>query len=161
MIEVQITDKMMEWAEKKAKELSLLNKSIMKGKGNLTGFLGEAVVAKHYQEIYKVKLKNTYDYDLLINDQKVDVKSKLTKKKPLNYYDCSVAAYNTKQQCDYYFFVRILNDYSVGWIVGYYPKDAYYENARFLREGSKDGDNGFIVRADCYNMMIKDLYHTF
>jgi hypothetical protein len=37
-------------------------------------------------------------------------------------------------------------------------REEYFDTARFLKKGEKDGDNGFVVKADCYNVPIKDLY---
>jgi len=37
------------------------------------------------------------------------------------------------------------------------PKKKYFKNARFLKKGTTDGDNGFLVRADCYNVPISGL----
>ena len=77
---------------------------------------------------------------------------------PKNYYDCSVAAFNTKQKCSHYIFTRILNDLSKGWVLGWMSKEDYFTKARFLKKGEQDGDNGFIVKADCYNLPIDKLH---
>ncbi len=37
------------------------------------------------------------------------------------------------------------------------PKKDYFKQATFLKKGDPNGDNGFIVKADCYNMIIRDL----
>jgi hypothetical protein len=119
MIEIQITDEIKTIADNKAKEMGRLHNSITKGEGNLSGFIGEAVA----QSVLGGELKNTYQYDLVLPSGKtVDVKTKRTTVKPKDYYDCSVAAFNTKQQCDYYCFVRVKEDLSVAWYLGVYDK---------------------------------------
>ncbi|MFZ9646449.1 MAG: hypothetical protein ACO29M_07215 [Fluviibacter sp.] len=157
-MEITITDSFLNTAKEKAKELGKLNNSILYGDGNLTGFLGELVA----HSILGGHLKNTYDYDILLdNGCTVDVKSKKTKVKPKDYYECSVAAFNTKQKCDYYCFVRIKDDYSTAWYLGYYPKEKYYKDAVFLKKGDIDPSNMYTVKADCYNLKINELYKEF
>ena len=154
MIEVNITQDMIDEAETKSQEMGKLKKSITKGKGNVVGFLGEIIA----NTVLKGRIENTYDYDIVTTDGTVDVKTKKCKGKPEDYYECSVAAYNTIQKCDYYVFVRVKNDLTVGWILGCYPKEKYFENAEYLIKGQKSGTNWFTVKANCYNIAIKDLH---
>lgn len=157
MIEVQITKDMLYEAQDKASELGILNHSILMGKGNFTGFLGEQVALK----VLGGEWCNTYNYDIILDGKRIDVKTKQTTVKPLPHYECSVAAYNTKQDCDEYAFVRVLKDYTVGWFLGSIPKKEYFEKARFLRKGDIDPSNDFTVRADCYNLSIDSLGDTY
>jgi hypothetical protein len=154
MIEVLITSEMRRSAQRKADDLGHLRNSILKGQGNFTGFLGEEVALS----VLGGTLTNTYDYDLIDKDNtKIDVKTKLTSVKPLEYFECSVAAYNTKQQCDKYAFVRISKDFTRAWFLGTKLKKDYFEQATFLKKGDIDGSNNFEVRADCYNLPINKL----
>ena len=154
MIEVVVTPKMLVEARDKAAEMGRLNNSITRGQGNLTGFLGEAVA----QHVLGGELANTYDYDLMLKDgTTIDVKTKLTSVKPLDSYMCSVAKLNTTQECDYYAFTRIKNDYSVGWFLGICSKERYYKEAIFMEKGTVDPDNGYVVRSSCYNLPIHKL----
>ena len=116
MHEIIITNEMRESAKEAAKKLGRLKNSISKGKGNHVGFLGVVMVASYLNG--NCKIANTYDYDLVLPDgTTIDVKSKTAKVKPLDYYECSIAAYNTKQDCEYYVFCRVLSDKSEGWIL--------------------------------------------
>ncbi len=154
MQSVKITDDMLLRAKHKAEAMGELNNSITKGQGNLAGFVGEEIA----QLVLGGTLVNTYDYDLVLDNGKtVDVKSKRTTAVPKSYYECSVAAFNVKQQCDYYAFVRVLEGLSYGWFLGVYPKALYFEKARLLKKGDVDPTNNFTVKADCYNMHIYDL----
>ena len=141
----------------KSRDMGKLKGSITKGDGNIAGFLGEQIA----NELLGGEVQNTYDYDIVKGDTTYDVKTKRCTSEPKDHYDCSVAAYNTKQNCDQYIFVRI--EYIKGkwgraWVLGSYPKEDYFKNARFLKKGERDGDNGFKVKADCYNIAIKDLH---
>jgi hypothetical protein len=152
--QIVVTDTMLKQAQNKATEMGALNNSILKGDGNLTGFLGELIAL----EVLHGKQHNTYEYDIVLDNGKtVDVKSKKTKVAPKPHYECSVASFNIKQKCDLYCFVRVKDDYSCGWFLGVYPKQKYYEDAVFLRKGQVDKLNNYTVKADCYNLQIVNL----
>lgn len=154
MIEVAITPTMLVEARDKAAEMGKLRNSITSGAGNIAGFIGEAIA----QQVLGGKLDNTYDYDLVLdNGTKIDVKTKQTSVKPLDSYDCSIANLNTKQQCDYYAFVRVKNDFTVGWYLGVYEKQQYMLDAVFMKRGTIDPSNGYVVKSDCYNLKINQL----
>ena len=141
-------------ASKRSVEMGELNNSIERGDGNIAGFLGEIAA----QRIYGGEISHTYEYDLILPDGRTaDVKTKRTSTPPMDYYDCSVANFNPRQDCNIYIFCRVHYDNSRAWVLGHYDKKKYIEDARFLRRGEQDGDNGFIVRADCYNMAINQL----
>jgi len=154
MEEILITKDMINKAKAKANQMGTIKNSITKGQGNIAGFIGEEIVLNYLNE----KDNNSYDYDLILKDgRKVDVKTKRTTVKPRTNYDCSVAAFNTKQKCDVYIFCRILNDMSKGWILGYKDKEDYFNEARFMKKNEIDPANNFRVKADCYNVAIEDL----
>ena len=153
MIQVEITDEMLVAAREKATEMGQLNNSILKGQGSLAGFVGEQVVMK----ILGGKWENTYDYDINVDNVRVEVKTKQTTIQPLPHYECSVAAFNIKQNCDAYAFVRVLKDFSIGWFLGVMKKDEFFQKAKKLKKGEVDPSNNFTVRADCYNLRIDEL----
>jgi hypothetical protein len=154
MKEVIVTQKMLIDARKKAEEMGAIRNSILNGGGNLAGFVGEFIA----QKVMGGKIQNTFEYDLVLDDgTKVDVKSKQTAVVPKDYYDCSVSAFSKKQDCDRYAFVRVKKDLTVGWFLGTETSENYFKKARFLKKGEKDGDNGFTVRGDCYNLKISEL----
>ena len=157
MIEVKITEEMKKSAWAKSREMGVIKNSIMKGDGNIAGFLGEEVA----NVVIGGTINNTYDYDLVAQDgTKYDVKTKRCTSPPKPYYDCSVANFNTKQKCDRYVFVRIENKnkrWGRAWVLGWLTHDDYFKKARKLTKGQKDPSNGFVVRADCHNVAISEL----
>lgn len=154
MIEVVVTGDMLVTARDKAAEMGKLRNSITSGAGNIAGFIGEAIA----QQVMGGVLANTYDYDLILcNGKTVDVKTKQTSVKPLDTYECSIAGLNTTQQCDYYAFVRVKNDFSVGWFLGVYEKQQYMLDSVFMKKGTIDPSNGYTVKSDCYNLKINQL----
>ena len=154
MKEITITLDMIECARQKCTEMGVLHNSILRGRGNLAGFVGEQIAL----QCLGGEINNTFEYDIVLPDGRtVDVKTKQTSVRPLPEYDCSVAKYNTKQDCDFYAFVRVKGDLTIGWYLGMIEKDTYFEKAQFLTKGEVDSSNGYKVKADCYNVKIKDL----
>lgn len=156
MIEIEITDQMLLRSREKAKELGHLSRSITRGQGNLAGFVGEEVALKVLGGRFDNIEKNV-DYDIILPSGKtVDVKTKRTSVKPKPFYECSINTYY-KQKCDYYAFVRVHNDLHVGWFLGWYPRENYYEDSTHFKKGDKDPSNNFTFKADAYNMEISKL----
>ena len=54
-------------------------------------------------------------------------------------------------------FVRVLSDMSKAWILGSISKQDFYDRATLYRKGDIDQDNGFVFKADCYNLRIDKL----
>jgi len=153
MKNVKITDEVIKKAKQKASSMGTLKNSITKGEGNLAGFVGEAIVA----EALCIAENNTFDYDMKYKNFKIDVKTKRVNTPPRPFYECSIAALNTKQECDFYVFTRVLNTLKEGWILGYLPKQDYFNLATFYKKGDIDPSNGWEVRTDCYNVPISKL----
>lgn len=153
MREVDIRNEQVELARTRAKDLGVLKHSFMKGERNVVGFLGEILVA----EYIKADIENTYDYDLVKRGIKIDVKSKRCTSIPQLHYECSVPAYNTRQKCDFYVFVRILEDYKKAWILGIIGKKSFFNKAILRKKGFTDTSNNMTFKEDSYNLAIKDL----
>ena len=157
MIEVKISDTMLLAARSKATEMGLLHNSILRGGGSIAGFLGEQIVLSTMGGTWD----NSYDYDIILDDgRRVEVKTKQTSATPLPHYSCSISNFNTRQKCDIYAFTRVLKDFSKGWFLGFMPKQEYFDKSKFMKKGDFDPDNGYEVRADCYNLYIEDLQNV-
>ena len=108
----------------RAKTLPLLNNSIRKGEGVVVAYIGEEVVKR----VLNGKIEDTYNYDVVYGENiKVDVKTKERTVPPKEHYNCTVADFNTRQECDEYAFVSVLNDHSAAWITS---------SVRSLHEGN-------------------------
>jgi len=153
IIEINVEKDVIEKAKMKAEEMGELNNSITSGEGNIAGFIGEEIV-KNY---INAKEANTYDYDLIKESIKIDVKTKRTGVVPLPCYEASVADYNPNQKCDVYVFVRVLNDLTKAYICGWLSKKDYFKRAKFLKKGQIDPSNNWKVKADCYNVPYKNM----
>ena len=158
MKKFKISEGALEKAKARAEALPLLNNSIRKGKGAIVAYLGEAIV----ERVLNGKIEDTYDYDVVYGDtMKVDVKTKERTVAPKEHYNCTVADFNTKQECDEYAFVSVLNDHSTAWYLGKISKEDFYKEAKFYKEGELDPDSppstDFYFKADCYNIPISKL----
>ncbi len=157
MIEIKITPEMYREAWAKSRDMGKLKNSITSGDGNIAGFLGEILA----NMVIGGKIENSKDFDIIGPDGSTyDVKTKRCTSEPLPSYECSVAAYNVVQRCNKYVFVRveyINNEYTRGWVLGHIDKNEYFEKARKLYKGQKDGSNWFTVKSDCYNLKIEEL----
>lgn len=156
MIEIKITEAMKRRAWTKARAMGTLRNSITRGAGNIAGFLGEEIA----NSLIEGEVSNTYNYDIVKRGIKYDVKTKRCTSEPKPFYECSVANYNTKQKCDRYAFVRIEyknKRWCRAWLLGWLTHDEYFEKAKKLTRGEIDRSNGFMVKADCYNVSIEEL----
>ena len=65
-----------------------------------------------------------------------------------------------KKGLDLYIFVSIQFDGREPkriWIIGQKDRDSYFEEARFIKKGEPEGNNGFISHADMYNLITTEL----
>ena len=157
MIEQSISAHDLMIARDEAARLGALRHSITEGTGNVAGTLGELATAR----LLTAARSNTYNHDLvLLNTKTADVKTKICTSKPQMNYECSIAAYNIKQRTDYYIFCRVLKDYSKIWILGYMPKEEYFDRARYCEKGTIDEKSHLRWRfkESCYNLEIGQLY---
>ena len=157
MIKCRISDSTLAKARLRASKLPLLRNSIRKGKGSVVAYIGEEVA----KAILKGIIEDTYDYDIIYNRTKVDVKTKERTVAPKLNYNCTVADFNTGQNCDEYAFVSVLSNLKYAWYLGKIDKKQFYEKATFYKEGQVDPDSPpnkiFKFRADCYNIATSEL----
>lgn len=120
----------------------------------------------------KINYSPCYDYDMIVDGIKFDVKTKQRTVTPRTDYDCSIVAYSKdKQRCDSYIFTSVTldrqtNEYTEFYLIGYMPKLDYFNRAVFKKKGEPDGGNNifkngkmveFKIVEDCYNLKYADL----
>jgi len=145
MIKLQISKQQIERASK-LYSFKELKGSITKGKSNIYGALGEIIIYDKYKKDgFNVDNNSTYDYDLIIDNYKIDVKTKRTTVTPKSDYLCSISSFNTKQKCDIYFFVRINENMKDCYLLGYKSKIDFFNKSTFNKKGSLDV-NGWVFK---------------
>ena len=162
IVQVYFTDEMVESCKAKADNLGEIDNSILKGKGNFAGYLGEEIVADYIQAeiISNNEGEEKYNHDLIKDGKKIEVKSKRRSVPPLDHYDASVAETSAHQKPDIYIFtsIQFKNNKPVrAWICGQKDAKEYFEQARFWAKDDMDHSNRWKVSTDCYNMPYKDL----
>jgi hypothetical protein len=151
MIEMPISDIDLMTAKSRSDLMGVLASSRTQGKGNLAGFVGEALTERHTSG----KLVESFDYDIEIGDLKIDVKTKSCSSDPKGHYLCSVMSYQLKNECDGYIFARVNLASGVGWLLGYISKVDLLDRGFFAKKGSPDGR--FTFTEDCWNVQISNL----
>ena len=169
MYEVAITEEDLVKARNRY-DFNNLNNSITNGAGQLYGAIGEVMILKFYKSRLSsltedqfnslIVDKSSYDWDLVINDKTIEVKTKKTKFPPKEEYVVSVASSNSSQKCDYYYFAMVHDDCTKGWILGFISKRDFFKKSIFCKKGEVDPlnkRNDYIVKADCYSLRISDI----
>ena len=138
--EIKITDSMRERAKAKYDKIKLdperdKRRFGSEGKRILEGYIGEVVVIDYYG----VEDIDDYEYDIIINEIKVDVKTISCKFKPAPHFLAAVNSCETdgehRQNSDRYIFVRIREDYEAAWIVGYMECENFFDLSTFVKKG--------------------------
>jgi hypothetical protein len=124
----------------------------------LVGYIGEKIIM-NFLDIDNDS--DEYNYDLISKKGKrLEVKTITCKFQPKPDYWCTVNSHNLdgvhKQEADYYIFLRILNDYSKGWILGWIPCEKFFETGEFVEKGRDFGKFKF-VKANATILPINQL----
>jgi hypothetical protein len=142
-------------AKQRANALGSLKGSITKGQGNTAGYLGQMLFAEYING----HEADTRNYDVIKDNIRYEVKTKRCTSIPRSDYDCSIADANPNQKCDYYIFMRILEDFSKAWILGKKAPKQYISESVFCKKGEVDPKShlGWTFKGDCYNLAINKL----
>jgi len=161
MMKISITEDMIRRAEARAGEMGELKNSFTHGEGNVVGFVGEEI---SLTALEGARMVESYDFDIEFCGKRFEVKTKRTSVDPLPEYMCSVSTFNNRQKADYYLFCRVL--YSGGsfgkhgWVLGYIPVEEFKKKSVFMMKGTREGNNGYIVKSNCFSLPISELYNV-
>lgn len=160
--EIKITDDMKDRAKAKYNKIKIdttkdKREFASEGKRLFYGYLGEIVV----MDYYGVGDIDDYEYDIIIGESKVDVKTISCKfKPPVNY----LAAVNSceadgehRQEADSYIFVRIREDCEIAWIVGHIECERFFDLSTFVKKG-ETVDGIKFEKANSNVLRIENLY---
>ena len=153
--------------------------SITRGRGLITGCLGEIIVEDYLEHVQACddndrEMKDKYNFDVLLEDgTTLEVKSKGHSVSDCpSFYDCSVSAINPRQKADYYVFVRIHGkrfrdsygfDHSQStkaWICGIKSKHDMIQPQRLLKRGTVIRNSSrfnYTAKSSCYQIKISEL----
>ena len=171
MIEIVITPDIIDYASGKLEHVNTrdnlgLSKFGSERKRILIGYIGERIVMKYLDLKHD---EDHYHYDLLSDKGKrLEVKTVTCKFKPKPHYWCTVNSHDLsgvyKQKADYYIFLRILNDFSKGWILGWICCKEFFKKGEFIQKGKDFGKfqfvkaNATILAIDKLNKFKKETF---
>jgi hypothetical protein len=141
--EVDITPKMRAYAERR---LAGAASSFQANRGahqfgsererTLAGYVGEVCVMK---ALDIRRAEDGYEFDLLYGTAKLEIKTVSCKFRPPLPYLCTVNSADPngvrKQAADYYVFVRVLNDLTQGWVLGFLECEEFFRQGKFVKKG--------------------------
>lgn len=155
------------------KKRGALNKKTIRSGKDESPLLLAAIAEIKYVDLVRViwaslevDHSSTYDYDVLIDGKKIDVKTKQRKDVPIRAdWEASIVGYSKDtQKCQMYAFTQITysgidkNAYKDFTFFGHMLKEDYFsEGVQKLTKGQDYGDNGFTALADCYNRFYNEL----
>lgn len=154
-IEVDVSERVREQAREAARKMGSLDGSILKGEGNLASCIGKIVVAEYLEVECHIESQS---YTLMYGGRRAAVKTTQSKGCPDTSFEAKVPKLNAKNQgCEIYIFVRVSYDYKKAWILGWYPKERFLEDAEEVEVGDFDPTNKWRASAACYTMDISEL----
>ena len=143
----------------RAKNLFSFNKlknSIKEGEGNLLGAIGEIVAFDYYEQQDKLVIHSgDFNFDLLIDGSKIEVKTMEVNATPKEYHECNVSLYNAEQKCDYYLFLNVDSNHSTAFIKGYVSKERFKKIRQLRLKGEKNGS--FEYKCDTFVILNNQL----
>jgi len=163
------TQEMIDRAKVRANQMGEIRNSITRGAGNLAGFLGEEAI-KEYLGAEIVESDEKFDYDIFLNGECIEVKTKRRTVAPRDYYDVSVASTSTHQRPDTYIFISLEFNELIKkdgakayrglkniWLLGKKDAKQYFEEATLWKKGDIDTSNKFTTLVDMWNLPISKL----
>jgi hypothetical protein len=151
----KITQEQLERA-KHRNTFGILKNSIENGEGNYLGSVGEVVLIDYYKSKgVKFEDGQIFDYDFIINDYKIDVKTQSMKYKPKPYFTCHIPNFNIKQDCDFYAFMFINLETNDAYCEGMIRKKDWKTVAKLKKQGEMGHVKPFAT--DTWICLISDL----
>ena len=165
MIEFSIPNYIITEAKARGEKLGKLNGSILEGKGNTTGYVGQIMFQKIFGGGDTDEECNTkkFRFDVSFKGEGWEMKTKHT---TMNFvdstYDASISCNTPQQKFDKVVFFRVKlwedKDKKIpaknpkGWFGGYASYDQWMENRFFAKKGDVDPSNGHKEYCDCWKM---------
>jgi len=134
-----------------------LKNSITKGESQIYGAIGEVLAMEFLRSRGKeVKYEGDYNYDLISNGKKIDVKTIKTDKEPNDDFNANISAFNSSQQTDFYLWCAVSVDMTYGYVIGYLDKNEFYKIAELKKKGEIDWGQ-WTFKSDTYTTKVKNI----
>ena len=165
-IEMEVSGYMLDAADDIARQMGVLNSSLVSGSGNRAGAIGEMIVMQHIEAMgVGAGIVDEYTHDIETQDQRtVEVKTKRRKHPPRPEWTVSMTLASWHRQSaavDLLAFTQVTPNLGQAWLLGFCTPEHFENNAWIVRAGEADGDNRFVARCDMMNMEIGKLEERF
>ena len=167
MIKLSYTREMLDESARLAESMGSINNSITVGSGNRSGFLAELALA----EYLGAERRDQFGYDLFLNGQRIEVKTKRRTANPRGFYEGSVALTSGHQHPDFFAYLSLTfegkrvkqgREHYFGlesvWYCGMISYEEFMEKSTIHKKGDRDSSNGFVVITDMRNITYNELY---
>jgi len=165
VIKIDLTDTLIEKANRYSKD-RVYKRSMRGEKGTNIGAIGEFVLIE-YLENNGLKVEDNRDnkeatkYDLLVEGNMVEVKTKDRTVVPKLFYECSVPLYNHEhQKPNWFFFLSLLrknSSFKEAYILGGITYSDMERDGIVINKGEVDSRNGWLCNESCINITIEEL----
>lgn len=156
IIEFDIPQNVINEAEVRGKKLGAIKGSILKGKGNAAGYVGQIMFQKLFGGVDTDEESNAkkFRFDVSFEGKGWEIKTKNT---TINYpmsldFDASISCNTKQQKFDKVAFFRVNLQSRKGWFGGYATYDQWMENRFFAKKGQIDTSNNMEEHCDCHKM---------
>lgn len=150
MVKIDILDHDIYLANIELDQMKDKIKSAFKG-NELHGFLGEVIIRR----ILCAEKKSTFDYDIILNGKKIEIKTRVIDKIYKDMY-CNIFLNKRLQFTDYYIFIAIMRDLSSAYLMGAISKQEMLLKSKIIRKGEVYS-NGKKCKTTSYIFNSKDL----
>jgi len=156
IIEIEITDEMLEEAKKRNKKFlekygHIGTHRLNKDKQRITGYLAEAAI----KNFCKIEYSNEDSVDFKHKETTFDSKAQGCNSKPKEYFVATLYEEQKNRNVDYYIFSRVQNDWKKVWICGFISKKDFFKNAKLIKAGTKN--NNFTYDQSRFEIEYKKL----
>jgi hypothetical protein len=165
MIKIDLTEPLIEKARAYSKG-KIYKRSMRGQEGTNIGAIGELVLIDYLEKrglkvVDNRNRSNATKYDLLVEGDKVEVKTKDRTVPPKPFYECSIPLYNhSHQKPKWFFFLSLLrkdSSYEEAYILGGISYGEMEKKGVIMNEGDVDLRNGWVCKESCININIEEL----
>ena len=160
--EIELTDECLNKAIEYSKD-RVYKRSMRGEEGTRVGAIGEAVLVDYLRDhnMEVIDKRKSTRYDLLVNNKRVEVKTKDRTVAPKPFYECSVPSYNHSHQIpDWFYFISLYREGKVfkkAYLLGGMTYQQLSQEGVKMNKGEVDERNGWLCRESCININIEKL----
>lgn len=150
---IGITDEFRHNVEIQEERHSGVRSAFFEKKRNLlVGMMGEEIFQWFYPSALRI---NTYDYDFILNNKRIDVKTKIFNKAPKDDYEVTFHLKKIPEN-DYFVLCGVNSDMTEGSLIGFISNREFFDLAKENRLGDIRPNDGKPYYASGYSIKISD-----